>query len=286
MRILFLSLLLCSCMQAQQSETPKQDLIEKTEVLPKKSLNSNGMSPNTRILVPDGFERVDYPESSFSFFLQNSPLKAATAKVMLFNGEEKRTQTVHVAVLDIDVGERDLQQCADAVMRLRAEYLWRANQFEDIHFNFTNGFRADYPKWRSGYRIRVDGNKVSWVKHRDSATSYQAFRKYLDMVFAYAGTRSLAKELQVQTLSEMEVGDVFIQGGSPGHAVLVIDKAIHKETGEVLFCLAQSYMPAQDIHILKNPMDAILSPWYAVKAIETALITPEWTFYKEDLKRF
>jgi hypothetical protein len=42
-------------------------------------------------------------------------------------------------------------------------------------------------------------------------------------------------------------GHVLIQGGSPGHAVLLVDAA-----GERLYLPAQSTMPARDIHRLKN----------------------------------
>ncbi|MBN2610182.1 MAG: hypothetical protein JXB00_01355, partial [Bacteroidales bacterium] len=52
-----------------------------------------------------------------------------------------------------------------------------------------------------------------------------------------------------------------------------------------VFLLAQSYMPAQDIQILKNPNDKSISPWYSLD-FEGDLITPEWTFKKTDLKRF
>ncbi|MEM1219965.1 MAG: DUF4846 domain-containing protein, partial [Bacteroidota bacterium] len=45
---------------------------------------------------------------------------------------------------------------------------------------------------------------------------------------------------------------------------------------------AQSYMPAQDIHILKNPTTG--SAWYSVDEIDP-LRTPEWTFGKEHLQR-
>jgi hypothetical protein len=48
--------------------------------------------------------------------------------------------------------------------------------------------------------------------------------------------------------------------------------------------LAQSYMPAQEIHVLKNPLDGAIGPWYRVPA-ET-LVTPQWTFESTDLKRF
>lgn len=44
-------------------------------------------------------------------------------------------------------------------------------------------------------------------------------------------------------------------------------------------------MPAQSIHILKNPVNPALSPWY--EADNSAVVqTPEWTFTTKDLKRF
>jgi hypothetical protein len=57
------------------------------------------------------------------------------------------------------------------------------------------------------------------------------------------------------------------------------------KTGDKLFLLAQSYMPAQEIHILKNPNNKNTSPWYSTKNL-TTLKTPEWIFTKDDIKRF
>jgi hypothetical protein len=42
------------------------------------------------------------------------------------------------AVMDLPVGNKDLQQCADAIMRLRAEYLYRPGQFNSIRFYDNN----------------------------------------------------------------------------------------------------------------------------------------------------
>ena len=47
--------------------------------------------------------------------------------------------------------------------------------------------------------------------------------------------------------------------------------------------LAQSYMPAQDIHILINESDKTMSPWYSNK-FEGKLSTPEWSFEPTQLK--
>ena len=79
---------------------------------------------------------------------------------------------------------------------------------------------------------------------------------------------------------------MFIQGGSPGHAIIVMDVAKNDSSGDVIFLLAQSYMPAQDIHVLKNYNREDISPWFSVSDINDKLNTPEWTFYKDDLKAF
>ncbi len=183
----------------------------------------------------------------------------------------------------MDTGTRDLQQCADALMRLRAEYFYSRQLFGKIHFNFANNFRADYSKWRQGYRIKVKGNKCQWAKISVHKNNYKDFRKYLNIVFSYANTYSLSKEMKsVKKLKDIKVGDIFIQGGFPGHAVIVVDMA-KNSSGNIVFLLAQSYMPAQDFHVLKSFFP--VSPWYHINFGEK-LITPEWTFKKKDLKRF
>jgi len=53
-----------------------------------------------------------------------------------------------------------------------------------------------------------------------------------------------------------------------------------------LFVLAQSYMPAQELQVLKNPNAGDFSPWYRVSDIDGQLRTPEWTFKSSALKRF
>ncbi len=303
--IFFLSLCL-SCETQLVSENPVASPKSKAAVIPNTSFkpeartikekvqNSPGLyrvnpeanSIRKRVKNPTEFYRVNPDVNSFAYYLQNFPLKPDGTKVHYFNGQEKHTQTYHAAILDIDVGERDLQQCADAVMRLRAEYLYHQKKYNDIHFNFTNGFLADYSTWRSGRRIQVKGNKVTWYESNQESESYKSFRKYLDMVFSYAGTLSLSKELNSKPIADINIGDVFIQGGSPGHAVLVMDVAIHEDTGEKIFLLAQSYMPAQDIHLLKNKSNNSIDPWYTVLDIKETLNTPEWTFSAKDLKSF
>ncbi len=218
---------------------------------------------------PTGFQRISADPNSFAAYLQQLPIKQGDGKVYLYDGQLKGNQSAQFAILDIDVGTRDLQQCADAAMRLRGEYLFHEKQYDDIHFNFLG-----------------DGLPRYFKAYANGDYSYQKFRKYMDYIFAYANTRSLHAEMIPVAVEDMQIGDVFIQTGNPyGHAVTVIDIAENLNSGERVFMLCQSYMPAQDIHILKNPNDRAKSPWYSASFLNI-LTTPEWDFGLTDLRRY
>jgi hypothetical protein len=240
---------------------------------------------NQRFQVPQGFVRQEESKTSFGYFLRNLPLKPSGSNVLYFDGTIKSNRNVYEAVVDLPIGKQDLHQCADAVMRLRADYFYGQKQYDNIHFNFTNGFRADFSKWAAGYRIAIKGNKTSWVKTAKPSDSYETYWKYLETVFMYAGTASLEKELKSINVLDIKIGDVFIKGGFPGHAVIVVDIAVNPKNNQKIMLLAQSYMPAQEIQILKNPNNNSLSPWYSAD-FGTSLKTPEWTFSSSQLKRF
>lgn len=241
-----------------------------------------------RIHTPHGYKRIPLESGSFADWLRHLPLKEGHPEVFLYNGTKKVNQHAHHAVLDIDAGDRDLQQCADAVMRLRGEYFYAAKQYDSIKFHFTNGFLCDFNKWAEGFRPRIDGNEVTWRKLVLPGAIYASFRKYMETIFAYCGSQSLSQELSPKNITDIYPGDVFIHGGFPGHAVIVLDVAQHEYTGEKIFLLAQSYMPAQDVHILVNPNNRKLSPWYSsvTGLMGGELRTPEWTFKVTELKQF
>lgn len=44
-------------------------------------------------------------------------------------------------------------------------------------------------------------------------------------------------------------------------------------------------LPAQDIHILKNPANEDGNPWYSIN-FGDVLITPEWQFTRDQVYRF
>lgn len=247
-------------------------------------INKQGKTIESRFLLPEGFERTSTDKNSFAHYLRSLELKPDGSKVKYYNGEEK-TKNVYDAVINLPIGSKDLHQCADAVMRLRADYLYSQKQFDKIHFNLTNGFNCEYKKWMEGKRVSVKGNNTSWYDTGKPSNDEKTFWKYLEFVFSYAGSLSLSKELIKADVKDIKSGDVFIRGGSPGHAVIVVDMAEDKMTRKKIFLLAQSYMPAQETQILKNLNDHKLSPWYSTDFGEE-LQTPEWDFSKSELMRF
>ena len=212
------------------------------------------------ISVPEGYTREPASAGSFGAWLRAVPLKKDKT-VYLYNGRVKPNQSAQFAVIDIPVGKKDLQQCADVVMRLRAEYLYAQQQSKEIAFMDYSG------KW------------YTWP----GGANRQAFDNYLQNVFGWCGSASLEKQLKpVGVFSTIKAGDVLIKGGFPGHAMTVVDIAIN-EKGKKVFMLVQGYQPAQDMHLLINPINEGLSPWYEIPEGEV-IDTPEWVFRKSNLK--
>jgi hypothetical protein len=219
------------------------------------------------IPLPAGCHRLPAGQNSFAVWLRATPLKKDRT-VYLYDGTPKRYQGAQFAVLDISVGHTDLQQCADAVMRLRAEYLFANRDWDAICFYTEQGHRLNFSEWAH--------------RRPDSATR-KSFDAYLIKVFTYCSTRTLEKQLVPKSIGSINPGDVLIKGGAPGHAMTVIDVAQDAQ-GRRIFLLAQSYMPAQDIHIVNNPADPAISPWFRADGAETLLETPEWTFTTNQLR--
>ncbi|MFM9938417.1 MAG: DUF4846 domain-containing protein [Hyphomicrobiaceae bacterium] len=239
-----------------------------------------------RFPPPAGFARAPVPSRSFAGWLRDLRLLPHGSPVRLHTGALKPRQDVHAAVVDIDVGSRDLQQCADAVMRLRAEWLFANGRAAEVAFNDTGeGKPMAFSRWAEGWRPKAEGRKLVWSQTAKPEASYASFRSYLDSVFNWAGTYSLERELRSAALAEVASGDVVIRGGFPGHAVIVADVALAVTTGERRVLLAQSFMPAQSIHVLKNPAHSEGSPWYHLLDGQP-IVTPEWTFPPGCLRRW
>ena len=272
--LIFCAITTLTACNAQTSSKPER---AKTEQ--EKRPMANNLA--ARIPAPQGYKRVDVTEGSFAHFLRNLPLKPAGSDLHYHTGQMKERKYAG-AVVDMDFGKNSNEQCADAIIFLRASYLWKTRQYAKISFCFTNGFKAEYAKWAQGYRIC---NNNAWVKTQKADYGYQSFRKYLNLVFQYAGTASLSQELKPIGrcwATDIQAGDVIIKGGFPGHAEMVVDVA-ENDKGERIVLLAQSFMPAQEIEVF--PL------WFSPSSNGTRLVTPAWTFYSPNantllLRRF
>ncbi|HEX8702413.1 MAG TPA: DUF4846 domain-containing protein [Myxococcaceae bacterium] len=222
---------------------------------------------------PPGYTRVEVESGTFGAWLRGLPLRPAGTPVRDFQGGEilAGDDARLAAVAELDVGTKNLQQCADSIIRLHAEWLWAQGQKDRIRYRFTSGHPASWTQYAAGDRARISGSKVSWVRSAAADSSRASFRAYLDLVFTYAGTLSLQVEKNQPLRESVRPGDFFVLGGSPGHAVLVLDVA-HNEAGERVALLGQGFIPAQDFHVLSPPGQD--GPWFPLQGEEVA--TPFW----------
>jgi len=81
---------------------------------------------------------------------------------------------------------------------------------------------------------------------------------------------------------------MLITPGFPGHIIIIIIMIVDKasdENGKNLFIFAQGNTPAKSVHILKNPSDSSISPWYEIVMGE-AMQIPTYYFNTSQFIRF
>lgn len=208
-----------------------------------------GPTIRTEVEVPEGFARVETDD--WGGWLNNLPVREEGAPVRLLDGQPKRNQNWHYRVIDLDV--LPMQECADTLMRLRAEYLLsRGETFRFSGMSFSKGKRA-------------------------------AFEQFLGRMFARKGTFNLAGDLRRPPERRVLVGDMLVQGGSPGHVVMVVDVVQRGSQRKLL--LANGFMPAQDFHVIRHRNGGV---WYDEQDLQGGMYVPVGglTFTWEDLRRF
>jgi hypothetical protein len=265
--LIFIANILTSCETTKAQDTKVPNKPSEVEVVEKPFLyfNEVGSTVGSRFNVPEGYTRVEPNEGSFGKYLQNLPLKPHGTVARHFDGTEKNNSSAYCAVVDLPLRGNPNHQCADAVMRLRAEYLFSEKRYNEIEFLYVSGHKSNYVSYLGG---RTPTSNNLW--------------SYMCVVFQSANTYSLNNQMKSKDKDNLEIGDVFIIGGFPGHVVIVVDKCVNKE-GNVKFMLAQSYMPAQDIHVLVG--DDSNGPWYDLD-FGDYLFSAEYTFSKDQMKSF
>jgi len=247
-----------------------------------KGKKMNHESISSVFTVPGGYERNNM--DAYSEWLIAHPLKEKS-EVEYYNGNIKHNNFIYAAVFDYEIGTRDLHHCADAAIYLRASYNYSSGFLDRLQFTFTNGYRTSYIDYLKGANPTPinAGRDIVTKQGKSRKDNCKTFRKWLDLVWSYAGTYSI-EQYDTESVSywDMQPGDVFVTGGFPGHAITVVDMAVNK-AGHKIYMLAQSYMPAQEQHILLNPLT--LDVWYSMDDMNY-INTPEYTFEPSDLRRF
>ena len=249
--------------------------ISKNEIIDTESLNTLEVSKlvnetkrtlTTKYRTPEGYTRIN-PSDPFAVYLNHIPLKGEHGTVKLFDGTEKSNKSSYVGVIDLQPFINNIQFHTNAIYRLRAEFLYQNKRFNEIDFKINN--KLSY---------------VPYTKYVQGDYSYEKFLEYMELFLTATTTNSLSLSTSSIKLKDINIGDIFMQKSSTkSHAVIVMDIAVNKK-GKKLILLAQSFYPGQDIHIISNPTNENISPWYEVK--DGTLLTPEWRFMSSDLIRF
>lgn len=201
---------------------------------------------------PPGAWRVD--ADAFGDWVRRLPLDPPGTPVRTYDG--RLVVAPAARVVDLPLPAVDLQQCADSALRLRAT--WERANGRSPAFHYTSGDLSRWADWAAGTRPRVRGNDVAFVAGAAAPdASDAAFEAWLLDLFTYAGTRSLP--LDTRAVSDPRPGDVVVDPGSPGHAVVLLDVATDGARTWVL--AGQGFMPAMDFHVVAGPA----AGWFPVE---------------------
>jgi len=212
--------------------------------------------------VPESYKRI--ATTDYHKWLINKKIKVEEVKT--YDGYSiNGLGEYYAAVFDYNIGKRDLHQCADAAMYFKAWYHFDKGNINKIVFTFTDGTKYSYS---------------SFLKKKKLNNTFKSFNKYMTIIWSYAGTWSINEYDTVHVpINNVSAGDIFVIGGFPGHAVTVVD-VIENECGDKKIMLSQSFMPAQDHHILLNPESN--SVWFNINEVHNT----GFGFAEDNLKRF
>ena len=143
----------------------------------------------------------------------------------------------------------------------------------DIAFHATSGDLLPWERYRNGERPYVKSNRIHWRLTQTEGS----WEGWLRSVFIWAGTLSLQAYDTVEADKPIP-GDVLLEGGSPGHVVLILDVA--KQGSHTYILIGEGFMPAQDFHIELGPE----SGWWRWDGDGLAL--NHWVFDADSLRRW
>jgi hypothetical protein len=238
-----------------------------------------------RFPTPPGYKRVKVPPGSFSEWLRTLPMAPEGTPAKKYDGQETLAggDDYLAGVVAIDTGTPDLQQSSDVIIRLHAEYLWSRGEKDKISYLSATKLNMPFSRWEKGQRLIPNGPNVFWViKGKPSEVDHAEFRRYLDAVFNWANSTSLApRSTAVDNPKDLVAGDFFLQSQEPNHVAVVLDVA-DKPSGERVALLGQARNPAESIHVVR-PGKA--TAWFSVRPPVPVLTPHSKALAWSDLRR-
>ncbi len=234
-----------------------------SEASPQASPPTEARTVSEAFPPPSGAARVD--GGDFGAWLAALPIAPTEQPVLTHDG---RPVGHHARVIELDMVEGDLQQCADSAIRVRAEFL--KAQGEPILFHATSGDPLPWARYAGGEKPYVVDDQVKWKAGSGD------WEGYLRAVFMWAGTASL-EAYDTSPVDSPRPGDVLVEGGFPGHAVLLLDVATRDE--QTLILVGEGFMPAQSFHVELGPEQG----WWVW---EPGLELPHWNLGADSLRRW
>ena len=193
----------------------------------------------TAFPVPDGYAGVD--GGAFGAYVGGLRLLDPSVPVRTYDG---RIVDHRARVIDLAMVPGDLQQCADSAIRVRAD--WQRSVGQSLSFHATSGDPLPWSRFEAGEKPYDNHGRIAW-----KAGSSGKYDDWLASVFMWAGTLSLSYD--TTAVDDPRPGDIVVFGGSPGHAVLLLEVAKRGDQTRVLF--GEGYMPAQNFHVDLGPED-------------------------------
>jgi hypothetical protein len=225
-------------------------------LLPLLSVAQSGIHPGgktvtARFSIPSGYQRIDTTPAPFAFFLQHLPLLPSKTPVKFYDGVPN-TSCRPAAVIDMEIGDKNLQQNVQTAIRLWAEYLFEQQRFSAISFHINNGEIIPYEQWAQGMKLVIN-RKTYWTKTPSNPRQYQTFRRYLNFIFTNSDFQTLLQDIELSTATDISPGDILISGNdTEPYVAMVLDVAVHQDTGEVIVLLVSGGNPAQSVQVLQN----------------------------------
>jgi len=221
-------------------ERKSEDTFEVTPVLPLRTVAD--------IPAPEGYIIDQFPENSFSRFIQSLPLKDGPV-ISDYTGKRVINPIYRVmAVVDLPLlFNSDLEQCADFSMRIWADFHLKTGRMDSL------------------YLFNYDGKKQYFNKEHDT------YRTFLKRAFSVSNSHSLKMGCRKIEPARLKPGDLIVQNddGGIGHVSMIMNSA-RRSTGEVLYLVGFSFMPAQEFHI-ENAMKYGTSGWFGAEGYVTFL---------------